>query len=163
MAEATIVASKVFGPRTVNTKNGPGEVYDVRTSDDQKFGVWGDLGKTIQAAEGATFKIEYTEYEKGGFVNKTIKSANLTSVGNVVPLSGNSNVIPQDARSQQINRSVAFKGAIDLLVATGIGPDPSTGAGPGLDVVFAVNELTEALLPVVDGTFSEIGTLEEGQ
>ena len=162
--EATIVAANVYGPRMVNTKYGERPVYDVKTDEDVKFAAWDKLGKAIQAAEGAKLKIEYTEREKDGFVNRTIKKASVLAAngsqssepaptthtperaqeGLRHPTSYRNPASPDEQAAMR--RHGAFNGAIALLSGSGM----ATG---NLQDVVAVAELTEGLLDVLEGTF----------
>jgi hypothetical protein len=139
---ATIEVEKIF-TRTLPSGD---KVFDLRTKDGQKYSAWDAMGEQFTA--GKTYAVEYATKENNGFINKTVKKI-LSESGSGDPAPRSEATTPQDDRSKQINRSVAFKGAIDLYTAG----NNVTGT---LEDVILVDELTNALLAVVEGTVGKV-------
>lgn len=143
----TIQVDKVFGPRQA----GKGEVYDVRLVNGDKWSAWNQVGKLLSESGPGTYEVTYEARPKNGYENLTVLSvvSGVSTSPVATSTNGGSARSATDDKNRQINRSVAFKGAIDLYVASG----NVTGT---LEDIAAITELTDALLLVVEGAFTTV-------
>lgn len=133
--------------KSVNTSRGAGTVYEIK-ADGKRFSTFkAPLGKQAAELRGQTAKIEYSAVQKGEFTNYYLEGVEATDSVVIEVGAVSHNITPkQDDKSAQINRSVAFKGAVDLVVAGVL----------TIDGVGDLDALTEQLIPVVDGSYGKL-------
>lgn len=148
--------------KSVNTSRGAGTVYEIK-ADGKRFSTFkAPLGKQAAELRGQTAKIEYSAVQKGEFTNyylEGVEAAQMTAQqlagleayapgadGAVFKGNGVVHTISakQDDKSAQINRSVAFKGAVDLVAAGVL----------SIDGIGDLDKLTTDLIPVVEGSYT---------
>ena len=137
--------------KSVNTSRGAGTVYEIK-ADGKRFSTFkAPLGKQAAELRGQTAKIEYSAVQKGEFTNYYLEGVEGVASAEIAPVvieagAVTHNITPrtQDDKSAQINRSVAFKGAVDLVAAGVL----------SIDGIGDLDKLTTDLIPVVEGSYT---------
>jgi len=145
--ETTIQISEV-NSKDVKTSRGTGTVYNVKASDGREFSTFKkDLGQAAGRLRGQFALIEYSEVQKGEYTNLYLDSVTATDnpdpADEVIAKLTPTYSYAKDLKSEQINRSVAFKAAVELVAAGTM----------SVDGLHDLNELTNNLIPIVDGTY----------
>jgi hypothetical protein len=151
--ESTVVQITEVNSKQVNTKRGVGTVFEVKGSDGKSYSTFDSkLGQQAAQLRGQSAVLQFETVQKGEFTNHYLKGIEadefVASAGPkemVLNPYGQSNFLQPatDTKSQQINRSVAFKGATELVAAGVL----------TIDDVADLAKLTDKLIPIVDGTW----------
>lgn len=140
--------------KEVNTKNGPKPVYNIKASDGKEYSTFKrQLGQKAGELRGQTATLGFSTVVKGDYTNYYLEAVEASaSQPETVVVQGNGvthNITPKtfDDKSEQINRAVAFKAAVELVSSGYVETEPGKA-------IEAVAKLTKALVPVVDGSYS---------
>lgn len=146
MAQQTQVQVLQVEARNVNTKKGPGVIYDLKASDGRTYSTFdAALGQNALQLQGQVVTIDFDVRQNGNYTNYTLNG--LFPQGAIVPVNTNPPVSPSPAPAQNGSREdsivaqSAYKAACEL--AAGV----FQGAGPDLvpEVVGFVRMLTDEL------------------
>lgn len=150
--ETTVQISEVES-RSVNTSRGPSVVYNIKGGDGRSYSTFkADLGQKAAALRGQAATLGYTEKQNGKYTNYYLDSVEPAGDTFVAPAangatSNHVSAKPSDDRAEQINRSVAFKAAVDLT---------SSGFFQ-VENIGDLDKLTKQLIPIVDGSYASNG------